>query len=99
MADTILQPPAPEEEFIAVFSSSNHDAEMEAMAVHGVLDASGVPALLVGPQVLPTLEFQVQVPANRLVEAQRLIADAQAAGPQAAAEAELAGERGGSIIE
>lgn len=96
MTDTLAtNEPRPDEEMVAVFSSSNHDAEMEAMAVQGVLDANGVPALTVGPQVLPTLEFQVQVPAHMLAEAERLIADAESAGPQAAAEAELAGEAAG----
>lgn len=77
---------------VAVFSSSNHDGEMEAMAIRGVLEASDIPAIMVGPQVLPNLEFQVQVPANLLEEAKRVIRDARQAGPRAAEEAEAAGE-------
>ena len=84
---------SPEGAMVAVFSSSNHDAEMEALAVRGVLEASGIPALVVGPHVLPNLEFQVQVPEHVAAEAQRLIAEARAAGPEAAAEAEAATER------
>jgi hypothetical protein len=80
--------PEADDPMVAVFSSSNHDGEMEAMAVKGVLDSNGIPAILVGPQVLPTLEFQVQVPEHLLIEAQQVIEQAQLAGPRAAEEAE-----------
>ena len=85
--------PGPEEAMVAVFSSSNHDAEMETMAVQGVLEANGIPAVVVGPHILPNLEFQVQVPEHLAAEAQRLIIEARAAGPEAAAEAEAASEQ------
>jgi hypothetical protein len=84
--------PTPDESLAPVFSSSNHDAEMEALTIRGILEASGVPAIVVGPSVLPNLEFQVQVPEHMLGEAQRLIDEARAAGSQAAVEAEAAGE-------
>ena len=76
------------QEMIAVFSSSNHDAEMEALNIKAMLDASGVEAMVVGPHVLPNLEFQVQVSQELAGKAQTLIAEARAAGPEAAAEAE-----------
>jgi hypothetical protein len=76
------------EEMVAVFSSSNHDAEMEAINIKGLLEASGVAAMIVGPHVLPNLEFQVQVSAEEAGKAQDLITEARAAGPAAAAEAE-----------
>ncbi len=82
----------PEEAMVAVFSSQNHDAEMETLAVQGVLDANGIPAIVVGPHVLPNLEFQVQVPERFAEQAERALAEARAAGPEAAAEAEAAGE-------
>ncbi len=75
-----------------VFSSSNHDAEMEAMTIKGILDASNIPAMVVGPSVLPNLEFQVQVPEHMLAAAQQIIDDARAAGPAAAAEGEAQSE-------
>ena len=53
--------PTPDESMVPVFSSSNHDAEMEAMNIKALLEASGVSAMIVGPHVLPNLEFQVQV--------------------------------------
>jgi len=75
-----------------VFSSSNHDAEMEAMAIKGVLDSNGIPAMIVGPQVLPTLEFQVQVPQHHLARAKQAIREARQGGRRAAAEGEAATE-------
>jgi hypothetical protein len=79
---------------VPAFSSSNHDAESEALIVKGILDANGVPAIIAGPTILPNLEFQVQVPEHMLGEAQRLIEEARQAGSSAAVEAEEASEGG-----
>jgi len=84
--------PLPDEPMVPVFSSSNHDGEMEAMTIKGILDASDIPAMIVGPSVLPNLEFQVQVAEHMLERAQLVIDAARAAGPSAAVEAEAAGE-------
>lgn len=73
---------------LPVFSSSNYDAEMEAMAVKGVLDANDIPAILVGPHVLPMLEFQVQVPEHLLDQARQLLRDSRQGGRKAADESE-----------
>jgi hypothetical protein len=75
-----------------VFSSSNHDAEMEAMAIQGVLESNGIPAMIVGPSVLPTFEFQVQVPQHLLAQARQLIREARQGGRRAADEGEAATE-------
>jgi hypothetical protein len=80
--------PLPDESMTAVFSSSNHDAEMEAMAVKGVLDSNGIPSILVGPHILPNLEFQVQVPEHLLTQAEQLLRDARQDGRRAADEGE-----------
>ena len=82
----------PDEAMTPVFSSSNHDAEMEAMAIKGVLDSNGIPAMIVGPSVLPTLEFQVQVPQHLLAEARQVIREARQGGRRAADEGEAATE-------
>lgn len=76
-----------------VFSSSNHDAEMEALAIKGLLDSNGIPAEIVGSHVLPTLEFQVQVPQDLLDRAHQIVRDARQGGRKAADEAEAAGEK------
>ena len=84
--------PVDDEEMVPVFSSMNASGEMEATTVYQVLEANGIEALLVGPATLPVVEFQVQVPENQVAEARRIIEEAKAAGPAAAAEAELASE-------
>jgi hypothetical protein len=86
----------PLEAMVAVFSSSNHDAEMEVLTIKGILDSEGVPAQIVGPSVLPSLEFQVQVPEEMAERARALIEEARQAGPDAAAEGEALSERAGA---
>ena len=76
-----------------VFSSSNHDAEMEAMAIKGVLESNDIPAFVVGPHVLPQLEWQVQVPEHLLDQARKAIREARQGGRKAADEAEAATEK------
>ena len=85
--------PSPELDMITIFSSQTIDAEMEAGIVKSLMDASGIPAVVTGMPI-PSLEYQVMVPRARVEEAQRLIAEQQAAGPEAAAEAEAASEQG-----
>jgi hypothetical protein len=87
--------PSHDLDMVVLFSSANHDAEMEANAIHGVLEASGIPSIVVGTPQIPSLEFQVQVPKSRLEEAERVLAEAKEAGPAAAVEAERAGEDAG----
>jgi hypothetical protein len=82
----------PHEGMTPVFSSSNHDAEMEAMAIKGVLDSNGIPAMVIGPSVLPIFEFQVQVPQHLLTQARQLIREARQDGRRAADEGEAAAE-------
>jgi hypothetical protein len=83
-----------EMDMVTLFSSSNYDAEMEAMQIRGVMESNGIESIVVGTSTLPVLEFEVQVPKEHLEEAKRILAEAQAAGPVAAAEAEAAGEEG-----
>jgi hypothetical protein len=84
--------PSHDMDMVTLFSSSNHDAEMEAMAIHGILQSNNIPSILVGTSTIPVFEFQVQVPKEDLEAAGRVLADARAAGPAAAAEAEAASE-------
>jgi hypothetical protein len=84
--------PSSELDSVIVFSSSNHDAEMEATAIQTMLQSNGINALVVGSTMIPSLEFQVQVPRADAEQAARLIEEARAAGPEAAADAEAASE-------
>lgn len=86
-----------EEPFVPVFSSSNHDAEMEALTIKGILEASNIPTMLVGPHMLPNLDFQVHVPEHQLQEASSIIEEARKAGPAAAEEGERESELGTSL--
>ena len=75
-------------DMVTLFSSSNHDGEMEATSIHAMLQANGIPSVVMGPSVIPSLEFQVQVPRAQLEDAEKVLAEARAAGPAAADEAE-----------
>ena len=75
-------------DMVTLFSSSNHDAEMEANAIHSVLEANGIPSMVVGTTQIPVFSFQVKVPGSLLPDAQRVLDEAKAAGPDAALEAE-----------
>jgi hypothetical protein len=79
-------------EMVTLFSSSNHDSEQEALAIHALLESEGIPSVVVGPSMIPSLEFRVEVERERLAEAQRIVDEARAAGPAAAEEAEAASE-------
>jgi hypothetical protein len=76
-----------------LFFSQTIEAESEAEVIQALLEANGIPSTLSRSPV-PTLGFQLQVPKNRVQDAARLIAEQEAAGPEAAAEAEAAGEDG-----
>ena len=75
--------PGHELDMVTLFSSMNHDAEMEALALHSLLESNGIESAIVGPSTLPSVEFQVQVPRSQLEEAERVLAEAKAAGPDA----------------
>jgi hypothetical protein len=85
--------PSHELDMVPVYDSQTIDAEMEAGMIRGILEASGIPTIVVGTPY-PPLGFGVHVPRNMLQEAERLIAEQKEAGPEAAAEAEAASEEG-----
>ncbi len=76
-----------------LYFSQTIEAEPEAEVICSLLEANGIPASL-STSPVPTLGFQINVPKNRIEEALRIIAEQQAAGPEAAAEAEAASEEG-----
>lgn len=80
--------PSHDLDMVPIFSSASVDAEMEAMSIHGILEASGIPSLIVGTATIPVLPIQVMVPKARKDEAERAVSEAQEAGPSAADEAE-----------
>ena len=81
-------------DMVTLYTSLAVDAEMEADVIHGLLESNGVPSMVVRAPLTPPLGYEVQVPRSRLAEAERLIAEAEAAGPDAAAEGEANSEEG-----
>jgi|ERR1051326_6868913 hypothetical protein len=79
-------------DFVAIYESNAVDAEAEADVIRGLLDANGIPATIVTGSPLPPAGVIVQVPRGRLEEAQMLIDEAKATGPEGAAEAEASTE-------
>ena len=68
-------------------------AEMEADMIRGVLESNGIPVMVVGASQYPNLGFEVKVPRGKVKEAEELIEQAEAAGPDAATEAEAESEK------
>jgi hypothetical protein len=93
-SDSFEVDPSHDLDMVTLFSSSNHDAEMEANAVNALLQANGFPSIVVGTSQIPVFEFQVQVPRALLEEARHVVEQAKEAGPAAALEAERATEEG-----
>src|SRR5690242_19726820 len=84
--------PSHDLDLVPLFSSATIDAEIEIEVIRGLLEANGIPSVVRNPVGTPPLGYQLDVPSSRLEEARRLIAEAEAAGPEAAAEAEAASE-------
>jgi hypothetical protein len=61
-------------------------AEMESTEILSLLKANDIEAVLIGTQTLPNFPFEVRVPKTQVDRAREVIAEAQAAGPQAAEE-------------
>jgi hypothetical protein len=85
--------PSHELDMEPLFFSQTIEAESEAEVIRGLLESNGIPSTFSRSPV-PTLGFQIQVPRNRVEDALRVIAEQEAAGPDAAAEAEAAGKEG-----
>ena len=67
--------------------------EMEVLTVRQLLESNGINTVLVGDSPLPNLSEEIRVAEEDAERAQQLIADALAAGPAGAAEAEAESER------
>ncbi len=80
-------------DMVTIYSTETVETESEASVIRGLLETNGIPATIVESPV-PPVGMQVQVPRAFLEDATRVIQEAQAAGPQAAAEAEAASEEG-----
>jgi hypothetical protein len=68
-------------------------AEIESDMIRGVLESNDIPVMVVGASQYPNLGFEVKVPRGRVREAEELLDQAEAAGPDAATEAEAESEK------
>jgi hypothetical protein len=80
--------PSHELDMVNIYRSSTVDAEIEADVIRGILESNGVPAMVVTSFGFPPFGFEIRVPRQYEAQARQLISEAQAAGPEAAAEAE-----------
>jgi len=87
--------PSHDLDMVPVFIAEGADSELLAMGIRSILDAEGIPSVLVSSSPYPSLPFEVRVPKERIEEARKAIAEAEEAGPLAAEEAEREGEAGG----
>ncbi len=69
-------------ETIAVFQGL--DAEMQAAAVEGLLEQSGISVVVEGSSSFPSLPYEIKVAHNLAGSAREILAQAEADGPAAA---------------
>lgn len=67
------------DEFVTVFSSREHNAEVEAETIHGLLESAGLRSMIVRENVteLPVGQVSVRVLSSEEEEARNLIQQAQ----------------------
>jgi hypothetical protein len=75
---------SPELDFVPISSSY---VEIEALSIKSILDANNIPAIIVEGTAMPNLAHEVRVRKDQLEDAERVIQEARAAGPEAAEEA------------
>ena len=80
-------------DMVTLWTSGGVNAEIEADMIRGVLESNDIPVMVVGASQYPNLPVEVRVPRGKLKEAEELIEQAQAAGPEAASEAEAESEK------
>ena len=71
-----------EDEFVTIFSSRRHSAEIEAETINGLLESAGLRSMIVRDNVreLPVGKVSVRVFASEEEEARQIIEQAQAVG-------------------
>ena len=80
-------------DMVTLWTSNGVSAEIEADMIRGVLESNDSPVMVVGASQYPNLPVEVRVPRGRVKEAEELIEQAQASGPDAASEAEAESEK------
>lgn len=75
-----------------IWSGMGPSAEMEAVGIQSVLTAAGIDAIINGFSQIPSVPFEVLVARGRVEQARRVLAEAVAAGADAADEGERESE-------
>jgi len=82
--------PSHSRDLVSIYrADASSGAEMEAMGLKAILESNEIPAFVVGGSMMPNLPVEVRVASADEERARAVIADAAAAGPEAAEEAEL----------
>ena len=71
-------------DLVTIFEGIGTTAELEAMSIRAVLDASEIPNVMIGTSEMPNLPFAVSVPRDRQAAAREALEAAQQAGAEAA---------------
>ncbi len=96
--------PEPPEDFVdpsgeldaeTIFNAMGTTAQIEALAIRGVLESAGIPSYMVNAPMYPNLRFIVRVPKSYAAQARQALEEARSAGPLAAEMAELESEASG----
>jgi hypothetical protein len=90
--------PSRELDMVTLRRTMGATGELEALGIKGILDSNGISSVIVGNTTLPNLSFFVNVSKSDFEAAQAAIAEAEAAGPAAAVEAERESEGGAPQI-
>ena len=68
--------PSAELDLVPLFEQGTDLSEMEALNIKGLLEEHGIEAFVVGSETIPSIPFEIQVPRDRLEEAEKVVADA-----------------------
>ena len=81
--------PSHDLDIVPLYFSQTIAAASEAEILKGILESNGIPAIMTNEATAyPNLGYVVYVARERVEEAKQLIAEQEAAGPEAATEAE-----------
>ena len=84
--------PSPDLDMVTLRRVEGATGELEAMSIHSILQANGISSVINGNSTLPNLPFFVNVSKADLERAEAVLAEAEAAGPAAAVEAQRESE-------
>jgi hypothetical protein len=89
--------PSSDFDMVTIAELQGATGEMEAMGIKSILDANGIGVVIAGTSTLPNLSFPVMVARADVERAEAVLAEARAAGPAAAIEAQREAEDTGPL--